>query len=92
MTGNDGRFRGHLRIAAEGDRLRASELMQKTGVHVVKSLDGAMLKGDEPVYIGEKVKAVLQDGKATLLVFAESEAESGETFWRTCTKQQLRRF
>lgn len=92
MSGNDGRFRGHLRIAENGDRLRAAELMQKTGVDVVKSLEGAVLEGDEAVYIGEKVKTVLQDGKATLLVFEESKDDSGETLWRTCTKQQLKRF
>jgi len=92
MSGNDGRFRGHLRIAENGRRFSVAELLQKTGVDVVKSLDGTGLRDEEVVQLGEKVKTVLQNGKATLLVFAETKNKSGEPFWRTCTKQQLRRF
>ncbi len=92
LTGNDGRFRGHFRIAEPGDRLKVIDLMQHTGVDVVKSLDGKLLQEEEIVRIGKKVKAVLQDNKSTLLVFAEPEEEPEETCWRTCTKQQLRIF
>jgi len=90
LTGNDGRFRGHFKVSAEGDRLSVAELRQQTGVDVVKSLNGAVLQDEEVAQIGEKVKAVLQNGKSTLLVFADPGAQPGQTVWRTCTKQQLR--
>jgi hypothetical protein len=92
LTGNDGRFRGHFQVSEEGDRLRVAELIQKTGVDVVKSLDGELLQDEDVVQIGKKVKAVLQNGQSTLLVFAESEDDQEEACWRTCTKQQLRIF
>ena len=92
LTGNDGRFRGHFQIAEPGERLKVADLMQRTGVDVVKSLDGKLLQEEEVVRIGKKVKAVLQDNKSTLLVFAEPEDEPEGSSWRTCTKQQLRIF
>lgn len=92
LTGNDGRFRGHFQIDRRRERIKVCELMQQTGVDVVKSLDGRVLDNEEVVQIGEKVKAVLQDSKSTLLVFAEQEIRTGERYWRTCTKQQLKIF
>ncbi len=90
LTGNDGRFRGHFKIGEIGRRIKAAELMRKTGVDVVKSLEGDVLHDEAPVCIGKKVKAVLKDGKSTLLVFPEPGDEAGEICWQTCTKQQLR--
>jgi len=90
LTGNDGRFRGHFRISEEGDRLRVAELIQKTGVDVVKNLDGEMLQDEDVVQIGKKVKAVLQNGQSTLLVFTDQGVQRERTVWHTCTKQQLR--
>ena len=92
LTGNDGRFRGHFQIAEIGAQLKVAELMQKTGVDVVKSLEGDVLQDDAQVYIGKKVKAVLQGGRSTLLVFPEPKDEAGEICWQTCTKQQLRSY
>jgi len=69
-----------------------AELVQKTGVDVVKSLEGDVLQDDTQVYIGKKVKAVLQGGRSTLLVFPEPKDEAGEICWQTCTKQQLRSY
>ncbi len=92
LSGNDGRFRGHFRVAAPGDRLNVADLMQRTGVDVVKSLNGKLLREDDLVRIGNKVKAVLKDNKSTLLVFSETEDDRDATNWRTCTKQQLRIF
>lgn len=92
LTGNDGRFRGHFRVTAANSQLCVAELMRQTGVDVVKSLDGMLLHHDEVVHIGEKVKAVLQNGKSTLLVFADPGENNGGGHWRTCTRQQLKVF
>ena len=90
LTGNDGRFRGHFYLYTDGGALSVAELRQQTGVDIVKSLNGGTLTDDEKVCVAEKVKAVLQDGKSTLFVFADCEA--GLPCWRTCTKQQLKHF
>ncbi len=90
LTGNDGRFRGKFQVGEIGEQLTVADLMQKTGVDVVKNLEGDILQDDAPVYIGKNVKAVLQDGRSTLLVFPEPRDEAGEICWQTCTKQQLR--
>lgn len=92
LTGNDGRFRGHFRVTAPGPHLSVAELKRQTGVDVVKSLAGDVLRGEETVVLGEKIKAVLQDGKSTLLVFSDRETVPAAACWRTCTKQQLRAF
>jgi tRNA(Ile2) C34 agmatinyltransferase TiaS len=92
LTGNDGRYRGHYQVDTETDHLTAGELMRQTGVDVVKSLDGLILEKEEAVRIGEKVKAVRQDGKKILLVFAGSTGQTGRSSWQTCTKEQLKVF
>jgi len=92
LTGNNGRFRGHFRIGEEGDRFRVAELIRKTGVDVVKSLDGEMLQDEDIVEIGKKVKAVLQNGQSTLLVFTDQGVQRERIVWHTCTKEQLKIF
>ncbi|MBW2102208.1 MAG: hypothetical protein JRH05_05940, partial [Deltaproteobacteria bacterium] len=72
MSGNDGRFRGHLLVGIPGERISAAELMKRTGVAVVRSLEGALLRHDELIQIGDKVKAVLVEGRSTLLLFADA--------------------
>ncbi|SPD75367.1 conserved hypothetical protein [uncultured Desulfobacterium sp.] len=90
LSGNDGRFRGHFKIDA--DCLRVDEFIRQTGCNVVMSLNGYVLRDDETVRIGEKVKSVLKENKAIQLVYAQPDEQTGETFWRTCTKEQLRVF
>lgn len=90
MTGNDGRFRGKFKIQAETDIVNVGEIKRQTGIHVVKSLDGEMLHDTDRVQLGEKVKAVLLEGKATLLVFPNPGEQAAQAQWQTCTKQQLK--
>ena len=92
LGGDDGRIRGHFHVTATDGSLRVDELIQQTGVDVVKGLDGARLRGQDIVRIGEKIKAVFKDHKLTLLVCADMENQVGDMNWRTCTKDQLRSF
>lgn len=89
MTGNDGRFRGHFKVDSENGSLTVSDLIQQTGVDLVQSLEGKVLSNDEIVRIGIKVKAVLLNGKSTLLVYDDSDNGSVPC-WKTCSKEQLR--
>jgi len=57
----------------------------------VRSLDGWELADDELVSLGQKVKAVLQDGKAILLVMPSGRHVDGPQ-WRTCNKEILKSY
>jgi hypothetical protein len=88
MTGNDGRFKGHFKIDATDGVVTPTEIKKQTHVEAVKTIDGAVLEDHEKIRLGKKVKAVLMDGKATLLV----TKIDGDIKWETCPKQQLKRF
>ncbi len=91
MTGNDGRFRGKFKIRVAGEVASVAEIKHQTGVEVVKSLDGlVLLSNNDRVRLGETVKAVLLDGKSTLLVFPTGVDNPDQVQWQTCSKNQLK--
>jgi hypothetical protein len=92
LSGNDGRYRGKVRVQAVGGVLSVAAIKQQTGFELVKSLEGLMLADQEPVLVGETVKAVLLEGKATLLVVPVEEVMSGQVRWQACTKEQLKQY
>ncbi|MCP4713722.1 MAG: hypothetical protein GY868_01290 [Deltaproteobacteria bacterium] len=92
LTRNDGRFKGKLKISASGEAVTVKKILQQTYVETVQSLDGSVLEADDLVHPGSKVKAVLLEGRATMLVYADADIGADRTIWRTCTKQQLRKF
>jgi hypothetical protein len=67
LTGNDGRFKGKLRIPSQDGTVTVTKI-RDFGIDIVKTVDGASLKEDEDVHVGESVKLVLLEGKAVLLV------------------------
>lgn len=92
LTGNDGRLRGKLKVKTDAAVANVAEIKRQTGVDVVKSLDGYVLDDTETVRLGEKIKAVLLEGKTTLLVYADAEGCPARSGWQTCTRQQLREY
>jgi len=91
MSGNDGRIRGKLEIGNGKGAASVGEIRAHPGVDAVRSLDGWELGDEELVLLGEKVKAVLQDGKAILLVMPSGRHVDGPQ-WRTCTKDILKAY
>lgn len=91
LTGNDGRFKGHFKIKPPGSVVRVDELKNFSGVDVIQSLEGKRLEEEEMVVIGEKVKAVLINNLANILVYEAPNRHNGAK-WYTCTKQQLRKY
>jgi hypothetical protein len=67
LTGNDGRFKGKLRIPSRNGTATVKEI-RDFGIDLVQGLDGTLLKESENVYVGEWVKLVLLENKAVLLV------------------------
>jgi hypothetical protein len=92
MSGDDGRVRGGLEIAAADGVVTVGEILARTYVDEVRTLDREPLRADDPVrLVGEKIKAVLQDGKAVLLVIpVQGECEGVR--WQTCPKELLKSY
>jgi hypothetical protein len=90
LGGNDGRFKGKYFIGPPGSVARVDEILNKTGVDLVKSTDGSILPFGEKVRLGEKVKSVLHNGKNVLLVM-RTESEEG-VHWETCPRDFLSRY
>lgn len=92
LTGNDGRFRGKFKLETVSDIVEVAEIKRQTGIHTVKSMDGQVLNDKERIQLGEKIKAVLLEGKATLLVSPATVEKPDQASWQTCTKQQLKAY
>lgn len=92
LSGNDGRLKGHIPIETSRDmRTTVSHICTHSPIDEVRSLGGPQPLATDLVQLDEKVKAVLLDGRAVLLV-VPAEVASGEVHWRTCSKQQLRMY
>jgi len=93
LSGNDGRFRGKLKIKPEYEVASVNEILAKSRsnirVDIVKSLEaGHILKENELVRLGETVKPVLMGGKSVLLV--SPAITDQEAAWITLSKNQLK--
>lgn len=90
LTGNDGQFRGKLRVGTgEGYVATVEEIIANTHVQQVKNMDFENLSSNEQVRMGEKVKVVLLDDKYTLMVFPTGKEVPP---WQTSTTNMLRIF
>lgn len=89
LSGMDGRLRGKLKVNAPTGFITAGEIKQQSGVEVVQSTEGQPIADHEMICLGETVKAIMLNGRTTLLVFP-NEAEDAQ--WQTCTKNYLKRF
>ena len=89
LSGNDGRIKGQVRLTPAADGTAAvGKSSGQTKTEQVQSLDGRLLAADERVFIGDKLKLVLLDNKAVLLVRQDKE----HSRWRTCSKQELKEY
>lgn len=92
LSGNDGRIKGHLKIESANGIVTPDEIKRQTHVEAVQSIDGCLLTENEKIRLGDKVKAVLIEGKSTLLVNKINNDEKNPVQWETCSKQQLRAY
>ncbi|AHF06323.1 hypothetical protein [Desulfitobacterium metallireducens] len=92
LSGNDGRFKGKLKIKSDTDVIAVRDILEQTIVDMVKSLEGTILEADDLVKLGDTLKAILLEGKCVLPVtLIEAPAREGVR-WQTCTKQQVKKF
>lgn len=91
LSGNDGRFRGKLSLVLPGQAITVADIYAGSYITKVRNKeDGRILKEHELVELGEKVKAVLIDQEAVLLVVPLSNQGDRGSLWRSCTKEELR--
>jgi len=90
MSGNDGRLKGQLIFAAPGGTVSVAALLDREDIDEVRAQDGGILANRDRVRLGEKVKTVLLDGKAVLLVVPVEGTPDGPV-WQTCSRQQLKK-
>lgn len=91
LGGNDGRLKGQLAFAVPGGIVSVAALCARDDVDEVRALDGGSVTKGDMVRLGDKVKTVLLDGKAVLLVVPVDGTTDG-TRWHTCSRQQLKKF
>lgn len=91
LGGNDGRLRGSLQIPSVDGVASVVDIIAHPDVDAVRTTEGRELGAAERVRFVDKVKTVLLGGKFVLLVMADNEPSDG-VGWRTCTRQQLKRY
>jgi len=91
LSGNDGEFKGQIKIGQENDIYQVSEICEIGGADLVMGLDGTVLHGEEKVLFGRFRKLLLAEGKSVMLVAPLEEKKEGVA-WVTCNKKQLRAF
>ena len=85
MTGNDGRFKGHHQISSSDGTATVATLLQHERIDMVQGLQGQVLEMTTPISLSKKVKTVLLNDQAVLLVYQDEDK-----VWRNCTKQHLK--
>ena len=91
LSGNDGRLKGRLAIAATNGRATVAELQAHADVDEIRTLDGRIPEAADLVRLGDKVKTVLLGGKSVLLVEPLAGGADGVA-WQTCSKQRLKSY
>lgn len=91
--GNDGRFKGKLKLKTENNLIRVGDICSQGKVDMVKCLEnGIVLQDNELVALGDHIKVVLLYGKAVLPVCPAAGADSGPAGWQTYSKKQMKDF
>jgi len=91
LGGNDGRMRGSLQISAVDGVVRVKDLLEHPEVDAVRNMEGVSVDPEDRVRLVDKVKTVLLGGRLVLLVTADNDA-AGAVRWRSCTRQQLKKY
>jgi hypothetical protein len=86
LTGNDGRFKGHHTIPLKFGCATVKALTKHKKIDRVENLAGETLPPETRIRLDKKVKTVLLDHQAVLLVY--QDPISG--IWKNCTKQHLK--
>lgn len=90
LNGNDGRYKGKLKLAVNQDNMRCADILTHPYIDIVATEDGEELSGDTEVYVTDEVKTVNLNNKAVLLV-KKCQTEHGEAYVNL-TKKELKKY
>lgn len=90
LSGNDGRFKGKIKLDQGLDSVSVEQLKQQTMIELVQILDGETLGDTEKIKVGEPLKTVLLGNRCVLLVTPYQHATDENVRWAACSKQFLR--
>lgn len=89
LSGNDGRFKGKIKLRSAPGAMTVKELLECTPIQCVQSLAGDPVHPADAVDVDIEMKTVLLGDRQVLLV---SPAAYDKTRWTLCSKQQLKAF
>lgn len=89
LGGNDGRFKGKIRLKNAAATMTVRELMSCTPIEEVHNIDGEQINPADVISIDSEIKTVLLGHRQVLLV---RPAEHVKARWTPVTKQQLKCF
>lgn len=93
LSGNDGRFKGKLKIKAPNDIITAGEICSQGKVEMVKCLEeGIILHDDDMIILGDHIKPVWLYGKSVLPVSKIYDQSAEQPRWQTYSKSQMKDF
>jgi hypothetical protein len=90
LSGDDGRFKGKLRVPGDADGVARVRDIREYGVDSVRTLDGDVLGDDEHVRVGPECKLVLLAGEAVLLVVPSDGSTAAP--WTVVDRRALRSY
>ncbi len=90
LTGNDGRFKGKFRLAADARGVTEVSHIKRQGVDAVRTLDGETLEDEERVLVGDECKLIVRDGMAVLMVRPGDPGSVAD--WAVVDRKALRAF
>lgn len=89
LGGNDGRFKGKIKLHDLNEVMTVKELLQRTSIEGVQSIAGDLLEPADMIHVDTEIKTVLLGHRRVLLV---RRAEQDKTRWALCGKQQLKSY
>jgi hypothetical protein len=92
LYGDDGRIKGKYFVGRQGEVMTAEEILQSTNIDEIREENGKALGGQERIVLGEKVKAVLMEGKVMLLVERTEGALRDRAEWINLPKSKIRKY
>jgi len=85
LSGEDGEFKGTVKIGEGRNEITVRELEKYPFIDEVRLLDGTEVNKDGIIKLGKKYKTIFKDKKAVFLI---EHGENGE--YRNCTKKEIR--
>jgi len=87
LYGNNGRFKGWLKVDESQRRMCADALCRAFDIQQVRTEDGGMVSGDSLISLQDKVKTVLIDSMSVLLVVQQPDGS-----WVNAGRDVVRRY